>query len=125
LAISVRFSGLNTSALANPPLDLPVISFPMLAPIFQILLALYTASMYCKDACRRFLVRHLSTASHVKIVATLIEGNVINSFIHYNFCWIHKTLPVTTAMEAGIADHAWSFEELRALLYVKPVKRAT
>src|SRR5437016_465747 len=28
-------------------------------------------------------------------------------FMHYNFCRIHKSLRVTTAMEAGITDHAW------------------
>ena len=37
-------------------------------------------------------------------------------FFHYNFIRIHKTLRVTPAMEAGIADHVWSFEELVALL---------
>src|SRR6266700_7159415 len=37
-------------------------------------------------------------------------------FIHYNFIRIHKTLRVTPAMEAGITDHVWSFEELIALL---------
>lgn len=33
-------------------------------------------------------------------------------FMHYNFCRVHKTLRVTPAMEAGIADHVWSIEEL-------------
>jgi IS1 family transposase len=37
-------------------------------------------------------------------------------FMHYNFCRVHKTLRVTPAMEAGITDHVWSFEELIALL---------
>jgi len=37
-------------------------------------------------------------------------------YMHYNFCRIHKTLRVTPAMEAGIADHVWSIEELVALL---------
>jgi len=37
-------------------------------------------------------------------------------FMHYNFCRIHKTLRVTPAMEAGITDHVWSFEELIAPL---------
>jgi len=37
-------------------------------------------------------------------------------FFHYNFIRIHKTLRVTPAMEAGIANHVWSFEELLALL---------
>jgi IS1 family transposase len=40
-------------------------------------------------------------------------------FMHYNFCRIHKTLRVTPAMEAGIADHVWSIEELIALLVGK------
>jgi IS1 family transposase len=37
-------------------------------------------------------------------------------YMHYNFVRIHKTLRVTPAMEAGIADHPWSVEELVALL---------
>ena len=40
-------------------------------------------------------------------------------FFHYNFIKIHKTLRVTPAMEAGITDHVWSFEELAALLEPK------
>lgn len=45
-------------------------------------------------------------------------------FLHYNFCRIHKTLRVTPAMEAGIADHVWSLEELVALLDVKAFTQA-
>jgi hypothetical protein len=37
-------------------------------------------------------------------------------YMHYNFCRIHKTLRVTPAMEAGLADHVWSIEELIGLL---------
>jgi IS1 family transposase len=37
-------------------------------------------------------------------------------FMHYNFCRVHKTLRVTPAMEAGIADHVWGIEELVQLL---------
>ena len=37
-------------------------------------------------------------------------------FMHYNFARIHQTLRVTPAMEAGIADHVWSLEEIAALL---------
>ena len=33
-------------------------------------------------------------------------------FMFYNFCKIHKTLRVTPAMGAGIADHVWSLEEV-------------
>lgn len=37
-------------------------------------------------------------------------------FMHYNFCRVHQTLRVTPAMEAGIAQHVWSLEELAGLL---------
>lgn len=30
----------------------------------------------------------------------------------YNFCKVHRTLRVTPAMQAGIADHIWSIKEL-------------
>jgi hypothetical protein len=30
----------------------------------------------------------------------------------YNFCRTHQTLRVTPAMEAGLADHVWTLEEL-------------
>jgi IS1 family transposase len=43
-------------------------------------------------------------------------------YMHYNFCRIHQTLRVTPAMEAGIADHAWSMDELAALLETMTVK---
>jgi transposase-like protein/IS1 family transposase len=35
-------------------------------------------------------------------------------FAYYNFCRIHRTLRVTPAMEAGIADHVWEISELLA-----------
>ncbi len=37
-------------------------------------------------------------------------------FMHYNFCRVHQSLRVTPAMEAGVADHVWSIEEMLALL---------
>jgi hypothetical protein len=37
-------------------------------------------------------------------------------YVWYNFARIHKTLRVTPAMEAGIADHVWTVEEIVALL---------
>lgn len=36
-------------------------------------------------------------------------------FLHYNFARVHKTLRITPAMEAGIADHVWTLEEMAAL----------
>lgn len=37
-------------------------------------------------------------------------------FAYYNFCKIHQSLRVTPAMEARLADHVWSLEELVGLL---------
>ena len=36
-------------------------------------------------------------------------------YMHYNFGRIHKSLRVTPAMEAGIADHVWTLEEIAKL----------
>jgi hypothetical protein len=35
--------------------------------------------------------------------------------VYCNFVRIHQTLRVTPAMEAGISDHVWTFEDLAAL----------
>lgn len=45
-----------------------------------------------------------------------LAHSVALHFMHYNFGRIHKTLRVTPAMEAGISDHAWSIEEIVALI---------
>jgi IS1 family transposase len=37
-------------------------------------------------------------------------------YMHYNFGRIHKTLRVTPAMEAGVADHVWTMEEIAVLM---------
>ena len=37
-------------------------------------------------------------------------------FMYYNFGRIHQSLRVTPAMEAGIADHVWTLEEIAALV---------
>jgi hypothetical protein len=36
-------------------------------------------------------------------------------YMFYNFARIHKTLRVTPAMQAGIADRVWSLEEIAKL----------
>ncbi len=40
-------------------------------------------------------------------------------YMHYNFCRVHKTLRVTPAMEAGIADHIWTIEEMLSIVSLK------
>jgi IS1 family transposase len=44
------------------------------------------------------------------------EHSVALHFMYYNFCRIHQSLRVTPAMEAGVADHVWSVDELIGLL---------
>jgi hypothetical protein len=44
------------------------------------------------------------------------EAAIALHYMHYNFARIHQTLRVTPAMEAGIADHVWSLEEIVGLL---------
>jgi hypothetical protein len=44
------------------------------------------------------------------------EAAIALHYMHYNFCRIHMTLRVTPAMEAGIAGHVWSIEELVSLI---------
>jgi len=41
-----------------------------------------------------------------------LEHAVALHFMNYNFARVHKTLRVTPAMEAGIADHVWTLAEL-------------
>ena len=40
------------------------------------------------------------------------EAAVALHFMHYNFCRQHKSLRVTPAMQAGIADYIWSMEDV-------------
>lgn len=37
-------------------------------------------------------------------------------FLHYNFARIHKTIKVTPAMQAGLAGHVWTIEEIVRLV---------
>lgn len=45
-----------------------------------------------------------------------LEAAVALHFMYYNFARVHQTLRVTPAMEAGVADHVWSLEEIVWLL---------
>jgi hypothetical protein len=44
------------------------------------------------------------------------EHAVAVHYMYYNFGRIHPSLRVTQAMEAGIADHVWSLQEIIGLL---------
>jgi hypothetical protein len=54
-----------------------------------------------------------------------LEYAVALHFMHYNFCKIHKTLRVTPAMEAGIADHVWTLEEIVQLTVVDDLRNSS
>ena len=41
-----------------------------------------------------------------------LEHAVSLHFMYYNFSRIHRTLRVTPAMEAGVANHVWDIEEI-------------
>ena len=55
------------------------------------------------------------TNGHSKKLANH-EAAIALHYMHYNFCRIHSTLRVTPAMEAGLATHVWSIEEMVKLL---------
>jgi IS1 family transposase len=44
------------------------------------------------------------------------EASIALHYMHYNFCRIHKTLRVTPAMEAGLANTPWTIGDLLSLL---------
>ena len=52
-----------------------------------------------------------------------LEHAVALHFMFYNFGRIHKTLRVTPAMEAGIADHVWTLEEIAELVKAPEAKK--
>ena len=49
----------------------------------------------------------------------LVTARFFKPSFEFGFCRVHQTLRVTPAMEAGLADHVWSLEELVGLLEVK------
>ena len=59
-------------------------------------------------AMRRFT--RLTNAFSKKLAN--LKAAVALHFAYYNFCRIHQSLKCTPAMEAGIADHVWTVEEL-------------
>src|SRR5579863_67187 len=45
-----------------------------------------------------------------------LEHMVALFFMYYNFARVHQTLKVTPAMEAKVADHVWTIEEIVGLI---------
>jgi len=57
----------------------------------------------------------MGTPDNAHVSTSICERNNL-MIMHYNFCRIHQSLRVTPAMEAGVADHVWTLEEIIALL---------
>jgi IS1 family transposase len=74
---------------------------------------------------RQNLTRRMSMRRYTRLTNAFskkIENHghaIALHFLHYNFCRVHKTLRVTPAMEAGLADHVWTIEELVGLIAAK------
>jgi IS1 family transposase len=81
-----------------------------------ILDAVSTSFVERQNLTMRMCMRRFTrlTNAFSKKVANLNHAVALH-FMHYNFCRIHQTLRVTPAMQAGLADHAWSLEEVAAL----------
>ena len=66
--------------------------------------------------------RHLRPGSRSRFAILDFSKKVENHaavalyFMHYNFGRVHQTLRLTPAMEAGVANHVWSIEEIVGLL---------
>jgi hypothetical protein len=67
-------------------------------------------------------MNRLTIEKRTQVISALVEGNSLGSVVRmtgvalhymwYNFARVHKTLRVTPAVEAGIADHVWTIEEI-------------
>jgi IS1 family transposase len=69
------------------------------------------SNLTLRMGCRRFT--RLTNAFSKKVENHAIAVSL--HMMHYNFARIHKTLRVTPAMQAGVADHVWSLEEIAEL----------
>jgi IS1 family transposase len=85
---------------------LPMVGHPLKKYISTSLVERQNLTM--RMQMRRFT--RLTNAFSKKLVS--LQGAVSLHFFHYNFIRVHQTLRVTPAMEAGITNHVWNWEEL-------------
>ena len=69
------------------------------------------SNLTLRMSCRRFTRLTNGFSKKVENHAHAVALHMM----FYNFGRIHKTLRVTPAMQAGIADHVWTLEEIAAL----------
>ena len=72
-----------------------------------------TSSVERQNLTMRMAMRRFTrlTNAFSKKLANLKAALALH-FAHYNFVRLHRTLRVTPAMEAGITNHVWGWEEL-------------
>lgn len=66
------------------------------------------ANLSVRTHLRRFTRLSLGFSKTLEHLSAAV--NLYMTF--FNFCRVHKTLRVTPAMQAGIADHVWTIQEL-------------
>jgi IS1 family transposase len=66
------------------------------------------ANLSVRTHLRRFTRLSLGFSKTLEHLSAAV--NLYMAF--FNFCRVHQTLRVTPAMQAGIADHVWSIQEL-------------
>jgi len=72
------------------------------------------------DGSMRRVERLIS--AHSRKVENLIHAISLH-FMYYNFARIHSSLSVTPAMAAGVSDHAFSLDEIAALMNDEPPRK--
>jgi hypothetical protein len=78
------------------------------------------SNLTLRMGCRRFT---RLTNAHSKKVENHAHAVALH-MMFYNFGRVHSSLRVTPAMEAGVADHVWSLEEIAAMgMSQAPAKR--
>jgi hypothetical protein len=87
------------------------------------------SGLSARDGHRRFRLRtgmaHAAHPVFFKVAHYQNHCHMVAIYhAYYNFCRVHQMLCVTPAMEAGLADHVWSFEELVGLLELRTENRA-
>jgi IS1 family transposase len=62
------------------------------------------------------------TNGHSKKIANHRHAIALH-FMFYNFARVHSTLKTTPAVDAGVADHVWTLDEIIGLIPEKPAGR--
>ena len=116
-----RGSANQTSrALAEFPAPIPIqmpTPLPLSPSVSQLLPIMSPSHVDRQNLAMRMSMRLFSRFTNAfSKKAENHEATVALHFMHYNFACIDQTLRVTMAMEATIADHVWTLEEVVGLI---------